>query len=247
MIASCSLPASLCAFAAQIERDAGHPVTAVALAASRWTLVCDSGTIRLEISYKCYSRGRCRATSSSVYRDGRRIPRSELDYDSTMWLLRDPETRGVDTPPLDLDAPTRPIADLDQVPSCIREDVSNIRRRLRSVGGFNGVEVENGRSRWVIVTTFDNGLTFRLTMHVRLDWEALEETAFAPADRPVEVFRDGVDVTGSTDPYIQGLVGILTGAGHINPAVPGNPGVAQEAGAARSNSVEVRRASVIRT
>lgn len=242
------VPEPLHAFAAELERDADHQVTATQVAPKRWLLVCDTGTVRLEAAFQGYTRGRWRGATSNVWLNGEHVPRGELTYEGIVWLLRDPSTRGTEVPVLDVDTPTVPVTDLDAVPEKIQNLMRTTRQRVRSKRrALLAVDVENGRSRWVIVTTFADDLIVRRNLFVRRDPNTLQELVYQPADRPLEVFRGGRDVTDSTDPVVQGLLRILTFTGRVTTAAPGPTGVDAEAGAARSNSVEVRRATVIRT
>ncbi|GAA2471341.1 hypothetical protein [Winogradskya humida] len=243
-----SLPGPLRAIAIQLERDSGHQVTARLLGPRRCLLTCDNGTVRLDIVYRGYRRSRWRAHSSNVTIDGTRIPHGELPYNSVMGLLRDPNSRHDEYPLLDADAPTTAVTDLKIVPAKVLTIMRSIRKNVRAKQRtLLSIGAENCRSRWVIIATFDDGLTIRQNLHLLLHWATLDEQVFSPLERPVEIFRGDVDVTNSNEPVIQGLLRILTTSGHVEAAAPGPASIAQQSNGARSNSVETRRASVIRT
>jgi hypothetical protein len=232
-------------------RDAtGHTAEVTRLDDRRWRLTLASDRVHMTYDFKISGSGartRCiPAGRSTLTVDGQRQPLAE-SFDHFVRIFRNPDSAGARLEPPPMSVPIEPAPE-GKIPTEIRSYHRIVTERL---GGqlsetLGEIEVQVGTvgpDHWAIGVQFPRG-TLRMNFrachrdghgnHVEID-----------RSRPIQLLLDGRDLTEALDGSLDRAFALMS-----RPAgepTPGGPAIAGPASAARSNSVEVRRATVIRT
>lgn len=241
-----TIPEIITRFAEQITADCGHTANAVVMVPyQRWQIVVLSPRVHLTIDYARRSRGRYTWAHSTLSLDHRRIP-LETSYDDCLWLLKHPDSYPAGRPDgIDFDEPVYPLptAELADAPASLQPTL----RRITRVDGVRSWHLGHAGPRWTLTSQFDDNVEIRKHWMVRLSPHSLKERIYTRRTRSTEMFLAGIDVTDALDTRTQALFDKINKAGKPHEAAPGVAPTRGESQGARSNAVEVRKSTVVRT
>ena len=222
-----SEPRIVADMARKLHRDTGREPDVVMLPGRLWRLTLENERVHLTVDYRSRRPGgSTRWAGSTLTVDGESRPLAQ-NYEHFVEIFRNPGMKG------EL-APIPPGGDITEAPAVVRGFYEKNQRAgiydLRA--GFDG-------DRWVIGLDHPRGglrFTFRCGLNGK--WGA------DPA-APMQVVIDGIDRTAETAGDLENALALLGGHPSEDSAPAGGL-VASAQASSRANSVEVRRATVIR-
>lgn len=220
-------PRIVAGMAAKLHRDTGHKPEVVMLPGKLWRLTLENDQVRLTINYRSRKPGgSTRWAGSTLTVDGESRPLAE-NYDHFVEIFRNPGMKG------EL-APIPPGGDITEAPAVVRAFYERNQR-----AGIYELRAGCDGDRWVIGLDHPRG-GFRFTFRRGLDGKWRVDPA-----APMQVIVDGADRTAETAGDLEKAFALLGGHLGEDGAPAGGPVAAAQA-SSRANSVEVRRATVIR-
>jgi len=229
---SIAAPRAAAMMAAELHKATGHRPSVAYLGAARWQLQLSNDRVELTIDYQGGSGKRAKWAGSTLKVDGERRELAR-DFDDFVRIFADPDGRdvtGLDPVPDD--------GNITGAPPIVQDQY---RQLAGQIGELATVEAGQAGRRWIIGVTFagrEAGLRMFFT-------RARHGGLWTPDPRRyLQVVVDGQDISGQVGKDLdQALARLMPRPGE--PAPSAGP-VTAPADRARQNSVEVRKATVIR-
>jgi hypothetical protein len=222
-------------YAARVLESVGQAPLIERVGTSRWRLTVANDRVCGTLDFKLSSGGRCVWAASALVVDGKRQEQPAEDLDHFGRIFRDPsnelDRRERAPAPMGEPISVRPV---EEAPSAVREIYAALVNRL---GDKATVQVGADAHFWTLQV--EAGVAV-LRLNYRLD----PDDGSCGNGTPIQLVIDGQDRSDEVGDGIERALAMM-----LRPEVaPTNapPPVNAIAGPARSNSVEVRRATVIR-
>lgn len=206
------------------------------IAVDRWRITITNTRVTMTLDLRQTRPGRCVWVTSTLTVDG---VRRELTHGPEHFarVFKDPDNeldRRINIPPASTVLETQPVAD---APKTVR---SAYQMAVDQLG--DGLDIQVGTSGpgyWAVTVNGTAGI-------LRMNYYITESgRCVSPEDHPFDLIVNGEDRTAEMGGRMDRAMALLAGTPRENSSTPSSP-VAAGAGAARTNSVEVRRAAVIR-
>lgn len=224
-------PPVVAEWAGKFHNATGLDVDVSRPADTRWRLTMANERVHTTMDFKSTGR-RVIHCASTLSVDGRRVELAD-NLDDLARIFRDPDRHGAPQPPAEPLPPFPPERPADDAPAFVRQQYTRLANQLDGTGLRVRLGL-NDHHLWLIGVETD-----RATVRVGIGqhnhiWQIVG----------LRVIVDGLDHSDEVKGDVAAAVALL--APHSSEAAPGAPAVAGPAAAARSNSVETRRATVIR-
>lgn len=235
------IPTALAAVVENMTADlAGATVKCEQLAADRWRVTAESDRVRMWADYRPLSRGRLQPKNSKLFIDGEEVPRAN-GYAGLMCLFRNPDGGGWEDK-----SATRRVADSREVdPESAPAEVLSA---LRMVGARkpagSRVALRRDDIFWLVCLENERMQLAMLFAETVMDpTRPLRDRTVCPAAGTwITLSVDGIDHTDAIQGSLEKAFGVVNA--HMSDAGPA--AVAREQQAAVTNSVLVRKTTVIR-
>lgn len=233
-------PPKIQAFADQLRSHLPQCTTTITVVGGLWRFTASTDRVVLTLDYKKLSRGRLRWAHSTLSLDGERVA-LQPGYHYLVNYFRDPDGEQAEA---DLDDPTYPLPDADPADAVpqIRDAYQQTCRNPK----VDSVHLGHAGTRWT--------MTIRIgAMEIREHWMVLihhrdlKARVFTKRSRSIDVFVNGVDVSGQYADRTDAIMSQLHKTNRSADAGPKDPRIRAASGSARMTSVEVRKNTVIRT
>lgn len=218
------VPKPVTEWADKLRADTGHPTSVDRLNVRTWRLTTESDRVRLTMDFISAGRGKIRRHGSTLAVDG--APRDlARDYPHLLAIFKDPdEGRGEPDTPDDMFPPRNP----EDAPTTVQMDY-----RVFVKAGITP-EIGEADGQWMIGFRRENSSLLLKYRRRGAGWVM-----------SLQVIVDGVNRSHEADGDINAALALMGGT-NPTPAGDKTPRIAGKSASARSNSVETRRATVIR-
>lgn len=198
-----------------------------------WIVTAATSRVVAAVTFRLTAGNRARRAAHSLTVDGTHRSHG-WSMEDLIRLFRDPDTadQPATLPPMPPEAPP------EQAPGLVRGMYSSMLAAAARGNGALSVQLGRSGNRWTVCVSTPDGTRGARVNYVRTGrrWQ-LDPT------HPIQVIVDGQDRSAEVGGDISQAMALLV---RDSPPTPGAPPIPGAAPAARNNSVETRRATVIR-